>query len=62
MGMGGGMAQMGIQGSYFMMPAFDVMLRMQDRNLKNRLIGGDLSYRITAGAGGVHGPKYVTPI
>ena len=59
MGMGGGMAQMGIQGSYFMMPAFDVMLRMQDRNLKNRLIGGDLSYRITAGAGGVHGPKYL---
>ena len=40
MGGGGGMAQMGIQGSYFMMPAFDILLRMQDRNLKNRIIGG----------------------
>ena len=62
-GMGGGMgmggAQMGIQGSYFLMPAFDILLRMQDRNLKNRMIGGDLSYRITAGAGGKHGPKYL---
>jgi len=62
-GMGGGMgmggAQMGIQGSYFLMPAFDILLRMQDRNLKNRMIGGDLSYRVTAGAGGKHGPKYV---
>ena len=55
----GGMAQMGIQGSYFMMPAFDVLLRMQDRNLKNRIIGGDMTYRITAGAGGVHGVKYL---
>ena len=59
MGGGGGMAQMGIQGSYFMMPAFDVLLRMQDRNIKNRMIGGDLTYRITAGAGGVHGTKYL---
>tara|TARA_R110000824_G_scaffold174360_3_gene352470 strand:+ start:2664 stop:3800 length:1137 start_codon:yes stop_codon:yes gene_type:complete len=61
MGMGGpgGFAQMGIQGSYFLMPAFDILLRMQDRNLKNRLIGGEMTYRITAGAGGVHGPKYV---
>jgi hypothetical protein len=41
------------------MPAFDVLLRMQDRNLKNRMIGGDLTYRITAGAGGVHGVKYL---
>ena len=47
-----GYAQMGLQGSYFMMPAFDILLRMQDRNLKNRLIGGDLTYRITAGPGG----------
>ena len=48
-GMGvGGFAQMGVQGSYFMMPAFDILLRMQDRNLKNRLIGGDLTYRKTA--------------
>jgi hypothetical protein len=57
MGMGG--AQMGIQGSYFLMPAFDILLRMQDRNLKNRMIGGDMTYRVTAGAGGIHGPKYV---
>lgn len=50
---------MGIQGSYFLMPAFDILLRMQDRNLKNRLIGGEMTYRITAGAGGVHGPKFL---
>jgi hypothetical protein len=30
------------------MPAFDVMLRMADRNLKQRMIVGDLTYRITA--------------
>jgi len=52
-----GYAQMGVQGSYFMMPAFDILLRMQDRNLKNRLIGGDLTYRITAGPGGIGGPR-----
>ena len=34
LGGGGGMAQMGIQGSYFLMPAFDILLRMQDRNIK----------------------------
>ena len=55
----GGFAQMGIQGSYYMMPAFDILLRMGDRNLKNRLIGGELTYRITAGAGGVNGVKYL---
>ena len=44
----GGYAQFGSSGSYFMMPAFDVMLRMADRNLKQRLIVGDLTYRITA--------------
>ena len=54
----GGMAQMGMQGSYFMMPAFDILLRMQDRNLKNRLIGGDLTYRITAGPGGTGGDPH----
>ena len=48
----GGFAQMGSSGSYFMMPAFDLLLRMGDRNIKNRLIGGDLTYRITAGANG----------
>ena len=55
----GGFAQMGMQGSYFMMPAFDILMRMGDRNLKNRLIGGELTYRITAGAGGVNGVKYL---
>lgn len=48
----GGFAQMGASGSYFLLPAFDLLLRMQDRNLKNRLIGGDLTYRITAGPNG----------
>ena len=48
----GGFAQIGTAGSYFMMPAFDLLLRMSDRNLKNRLIGGDLTYRITAGPNG----------
>jgi len=48
----GGFAQMGTSGSYFMLPAHDLLLRMQDRNLKNRLIGGDVTYRITAGPNG----------
>lgn len=48
----GGFAQVGSSGSYFMMPAFDLLLRMGDRNLKNRLIGGDLTFRITAGPEG----------
>lgn len=48
----GGFAQVGASGSYFMMPAFDLLLRMQDRNIKNRLIGGELTYRITAGPNG----------
>jgi hypothetical protein len=49
----GGFAQVGSQGSYFMLPAYDLLLRMQDRNIKNRMIGGDLTYRITAGPNGV---------
>lgn len=48
----GGFAQVGSSGSYFMLPAFDLLLRMQDRNIKNRLIGGDLTYRVTAGPNG----------
>jgi hypothetical protein len=48
----GGFAQQGSSGSYFMLPAFDLLLRMGDRNIKNRLIGGDLTYRITAGPNG----------
>lgn len=48
----GGFAQIGASGSYFLMPGFDLLMRMQDRNLKNRLIGGDLTYRVTAGPNG----------
>jgi hypothetical protein len=52
----GGYGQIGSSGNYFMMPAFDLLMRMQDRNIKNRLIGGDLTYRITAGP---EGKKYI---
>lgn len=48
----GGFAQVGASGSYFLLPAYDLLLRMQDRNIKNRLIGGELTYRITAGPNG----------
>ena len=54
-GLGGGLggsAQIGIVGSYYMMPAYDLLLRMGDRNLKNRLIGSELTYRITGGPDG----------
>jgi len=48
-GGGAGLAQMGnMAGSYFMMPAFDMLLRMQETNIQRRIIGGDLTYRITA--------------
>jgi len=48
-GMGGpaGYSQMGYTGSYFMMPAFDMMLRLQEINIQRRIIAGDLTYRIT---------------
>jgi|TARA_B110000503_G_scaffold40050_1_gene65809 hypothetical protein len=48
LGGGAGMSQMGGQGNYFMSPGFDILLRMQDINIKRRIIGGDLTYRITA--------------
>jgi hypothetical protein len=49
LGGGGGLAQMGsMGGSYFMMPAFDMLLRMQEINIQRRIIAGDLTYRITA--------------
>jgi hypothetical protein len=44
----GGFSQMGMSGSYFMMPAFDMLLRMQETNIQRRIIAGDLTYRITA--------------
>jgi hypothetical protein len=49
-GLGGsaGFAQMGMSGSYFMMPAFDMLLRMQEINIQRRIIGGELTYRVTA--------------
>jgi hypothetical protein len=44
-----GFAQMGnLAGSYFMMPAFDMLLRMQEINIQRRIIQGDLTYRVTA--------------
>ena len=48
----GGFAQQGSSGSYFMLPAYDLLARMQDRSVKNRLIAGELTYRITAGPEG----------
>jgi len=43
----GGFSQMGGSGSYFMTSAFDMLLRMQEINIQRRIIGGDLTYRIT---------------
>jgi hypothetical protein len=49
LGGGGGLAQMGnMGGSYFMMPVFDMLLRMQEINIQRRIIAGDLTYRVTA--------------
>ena len=49
-GLGGaaGFSQMGTMGHYFITPAFDILLRMQDINVKRRIISGDLTYRVTA--------------
>lgn len=49
-GLGGpsGFAQMGYTGSYTLMPAFDMLLRLQEVNIQRRIIAGDLTYRITA--------------
>jgi hypothetical protein len=52
LGGGAGFSQMGTSGNYFVTPAFDVLLRMQDIQMKRRLITGDLTYRITALPGG----------
>ena len=44
-----GYAQMGnMSGSYFLMPAFDMLLRMQEINIQRRIIAGEMTYRITA--------------
>ena len=42
-----GFAQMGNQGSYFMMSGFDYLIRAQEANILNRILGGSLTYRIT---------------
>jgi hypothetical protein len=49
-GLGGaaGFSQMGTMGNYFITPAFDILLRMQDINIKRRIISGELTYRVTA--------------
>ena len=49
-GLGGpaGYSQLGYSGSYFMMPAADMLLRMQEINIQRRIIAGDLTYTITA--------------
>lgn len=44
-----GYAQIGnTSGSYFLMPAFDMLLRMQEINIQKRIIAGELTYRVTA--------------
>lgn len=53
LGGGGGFAQFGnMGGSFFLTPAFDMLLRMQEINIQKRIISSDLTYYITALAGG----------
>lgn len=63
MGFGGGFAQMGGaggggfgggggNGGHYIAPAFDVLLSASDFNLKNRMLRGDMVYKITAGPDG----------
>jgi hypothetical protein len=48
-GGGGGLAQIGnMAGSYYLTPAFDMLLRMQEVNIQRRIFAGDLTYYITA--------------
>ena len=42
-----GFAQAGNTGSYYMMSGFDYLIRMQEANILNRILGGSLTYRIT---------------
>jgi len=44
----GGFAQVGNQGSFYMMSGFDYLIRMQEANILKRILGGSLTYRITA--------------
>lgn len=43
-----GYAQFGYQGSFFMMSGFDYLVRAQEANILNRILGGNLTYRVTA--------------
>lgn len=43
-----GYAQFGYQGSFFMMSGFDYLIRAQEANILNRILGGSMTYRITA--------------
>lgn len=53
LGGGGGLAQIGnMAGSYYLTPAFDTLLRMQEVNIQRRMYAGELTYRITALPGG----------
>lgn len=42
-----GYAQFGNTGSYFMLSGFDYLIRYQEANILNRILGGSLTYRIT---------------
>ena len=49
LGGGGGLAQIGnMAGSYYLTPAFDTLLRMQEVNIQRRIFAGELTYYITA--------------
>jgi len=48
LGGGAGFSQMGTTGNYFITPAFDILLRMQDISMKRKIITGELTYRVTA--------------
>jgi len=53
LGGGGGLAQIGnMAGSYYLTPAFDMLLRMQEVNIQRRMFAGELTYYITALPGG----------
>lgn len=43
-------------GSYYILPAFDILMRSTDRNLKNRMIRSELIYKITNAP---DGKKYI---
>ena len=50
----GGFAQIGGGGGYMLFSAYDVMARLQDVNIKQRIIQPDLTYRVTALPDGKH--------